>query len=184
LGSTAFYSGKSRASFQQQQQQQECQDADAAGAAADCSAEQFSPAPMEVEEPQPPAAAAAAEPGSEKAASATATAAGAVDVLRVASLRALAAYNALAVCISQQKLHALAWLLQQLQQDNVAATAAAAAGSGSSSTSAATGPSVQQVLVAQQRIAWAGLVTGQQVPLLLLAHLPGNARVIQVCGVS
>jgi hypothetical protein len=172
---------------QQQQQQQGSADTRAAAAAA-------SPEPMEVEEQLPAAANAAAtattvaEQGcNTKSTAAAAAGARALDVLRVASLQALAAYNALAVCIFQQKLHAVIWLLQQLQQDSSAAAASlqessllAGNSSSSSSSSVAGGPSAQQVLVAQQRIAWAGLITGQQVPLLLLAHLTGNAAVVQV----
>jgi hypothetical protein len=181
-------SGKTRSGYHHQQQQQQQGEAVAAAAVAECSPDCCSPEPMEIEEQSPTAAAAAAESGSQKATAAAAVATGAFDALRASSLRALAAYNALAVSITQQKVQALTWLLQQLQDSKKTPAAAAAAcgqsaTSSSSSSKVAAGPGVQQVLVAQQRIAWAGLLSGHQVPLLLLAHMTGNAQVVQVCGV-
>jgi hypothetical protein len=76
--------------------------------------------------------------------------------LRLAASRAAAAYNLLAAAIVQQKLGAIEWLLQRLQDKTCAG--------------------IETCLVAQQHLAWSAGLDGPslQVPLLVLAAVAGS----------
>jgi hypothetical protein len=87
--------------------------------------------------------------------------------IKLAAVRAHAAYALLAVAIKQQRPLVVGWLLAELRQRAELAGGHCPA---------------QAVLVAQQRVAWSGMLPAFQLPLLVLAHGVGNAETIKASG--
>jgi hypothetical protein len=87
--------------------------------------------------------------------------------VKLAAVRVYAAYALLAVAIKQRRPLVVGWLLAELRQ-----RAGLAGGH----------CTAEAVLVAQQRVAWSGMLPDFQLPLLVLADGMGNAEIIQASG--
>lgn len=117
-------------------------------------------------EARPGAAIASSSTAAEAAAAAAVSAS--MQSVQLAAVRACAAYALLVVAVKQQRLPVVRWLLGRLQQqrswlENGHCTAEA-------------------VLVAQQRVAWSGMLPGFHPPLLALAAAVGSDTIVKASG--
>lgn len=118
--------------------------------------------------PQPKGANQTGSTASEAAAGAAAVSDNMLSV-RLAAVRARAAYALLVVAVKQKQPLVVRWLLARLRQQR------SWLGQGHCTAEA--------VLVAQQRIAWSGMLPGFHPPLLALATAVGNKLIAEASGV-
>jgi hypothetical protein len=116
---------------------------------------------------QPEAATQSSSTAAEAAAAAAAVS-GSMQSVQLAAVRARAAYALLVVAIRQNQLLVVRWLLGRLQQQR--------------SWLEKRHCPAKSVLVAQQRIAWSGMLPDFHPPLLALATAVGSDAIIEASG--